>query len=285
MTLIFIFITLVIDFIAVDLERFRRFNWFISLYRLLNNNYINNKFWDSSYGLLALLSIPIVLFSLVLFLLSFFPPIIEAIFILFILVYCIAPKRIFNQFNNYIISIEKDDVDTAIDAELLINKDITDKLDTTDVAIMKSVFVETHKQILAAIFWYLMLGITGVFMYRLVEKLHDEIKNDSTSLSESTSILLSIIEWPSTRVFAIGLALAGNLVSATMALKKSDIFSLDANYSLLTSIGIGALQYSSDSDVLKGEKAYWLNQFKLLIIRTFIILIIFIAIMILSGIN
>ena len=138
---------------------------------------------------------------------------------------------------------------------------------------------------MSAIFWFFLLGVLGVFLYRLVDKLHDELKSVSNDLSESTTILLNILDWPSTRLFAIGLALAGNLAEAIASLKKSEVFSIESNYSLLVRIGMAALQYLPDSDVSGGEKSYWLNQFKFLIIRTLVILFVIAGIIILSDIN
>ena len=70
MTLIFIIITLVIDLVSVDLDRFRKFEWFISLNHLLGERLGNNKFWDGNLALLGLLSIPLLILTFILFLLS-----------------------------------------------------------------------------------------------------------------------------------------------------------------------------------------------------------------------
>jgi membrane protein required for beta-lactamase induction len=246
---------------------------------------MNNKYWDGNFGLLGLLAIPILSLSLIIFILNYWSSFAEAILVISILIYCISPKKLLSQFDKYIISIEKEEADASVLAQQLINKEITNNSDNVEVAIMKSFFVAAHKQILAAIFWYFVLGVVGVLLYRLADKLHDELSNVSSSFSESTSILLNILEWPSTRVFAIGLALAGNLVGVISILKKSDIFSIETSNSLLTDIGIAALQYSSELDAPNQEKSYWLNQFKFLVIRALIILIFIVGIIILSGIN
>lgn len=220
-----------------------------------------------------------------LFLFSYWSSLVESIFIVCVLIYCISPKELLSQFDKYIISIEKEDADASLLAQELINKETTSNSDDIEIAIMKSVFIKSYKQIFAAIFWFFILGVVGVFLYRLVDKLNDELKGISNSLSESTSILLNILDWPSTRLFAIGLALAGNLAEAIVDIKKSDVFSIEANYSLLVGIGIAALQYQPEIDVSGREKSYWLNQFKFLIIRTLIIWIFVAAIIILPNIN
>ncbi len=284
MTLIFIIITLAVDLVSVDLDRFRKFEWFISLQHLLGERLSNNKYWNGNLALLGLLSIPLLMLTFALFLFSYWSSVAESILILSILIYCISPKRLLSQFDKYIVSVEKGETDTSL-AQQLISKEITSDTDTTEIAIMKSVFIESHRQIVAAIFWFFLLGVLGVFLYRLVDKLNDELKGTSNSLSESATILLNILDWPSTRLFAIGLALAGNLAEAIASLRKPEVFSIGTNHSLLMSIGIAALQYLPDSDVSGGEKSYWLNQFKFLIIRTLVILLVIAGIIILSDIN
>ena len=272
-TLIFVLISLAVDILSTDLERFRKFDWFISLHRLLSERFVNNKYWDGNFGLLGLLLIPLLILSLVLFLFGLWSEIAEFILIVSVLVYCISPKKLLSQFDKYIISVEKEENSSSL-AQELINKEITNDSDNTEILIMKSVFIESHRQILAVIFWFFMLGIVGVFLYRLVDKLHKELKDTTTGLSQSLSILMNILDWPSTRLFAIGLALAGNLAEVIAALRKDEVFSLETNYSLLTNTGIAALQYLPESDISGKEKSYWLNEFKFLIIRTLVIWII-----------
>ena len=285
MTLFLVIIALAVDLVSGDLERYRKFDWFIYLRNLLDERLGNNKYWDGNFALLGLLSIPLLILSFMLFLFSYWSSLVESIFIVCVLIYCISPKELLSQFDKYIISIEKEDADASLLAQELINKETTSNSDDIEIAIMKSVFIKSHKQIFSAIFWFFILGVVGVFLYRLVDKLNDELKGISNSLSESTSILLNILDWPSTRLFAIGLALAGNLAEAIADIKKSDVFSIEANYSLLVGIGIAALQYQPEIDVSGREKSYWLNQFKFLIIRTLIIWIFIAAIIILPNIN
>jgi len=285
MTLFLVIIALAVDLVSSDLERFRKFDWFIYLHNLLGERLGDNKYWDGNFALLGLLSIPLLILSFMLFLFSYWSSFVESILIVCVLIYCISPKELLSQFDKYIISIEKEDADASLLAQELINKETTSNSDDIEIAIMKSVFIKSYNQIFAAIFWFFILGVVGVFLYRLVDKLNDELKSVSNSLSESTSILLNILDWPSTRLFAIGLALAGNLVEAIADIKKSDVFSIEANYSLLVGIGLAALQYQPETDVSEREKSYWLNQFKFLIIRTFIIWIFVAAIIILPNIN
>ena len=79
--------------------------------------------------------------------------------------------------------------------------------------------------------------------------------------------------------------MAGNLAEVIASLKKSEVFSIEANYPFLIGIGIAALQYLPDSDVSGGEESYWLNQCKFLVIRTAVILLVIAGIIILSDIN
>ena len=124
MTLIFIIIALAVDLISVDLDRFRRFEWFISLHYLLGQHLGNNKYWGGNIALLVLLSVPLLTLTFVLFLLSYWSSFAESIFIVFVLIYCVSPRKLLNQFDNYIVSLERDETDHSLLAQELMHENL-----------------------------------------------------------------------------------------------------------------------------------------------------------------
>ena len=60
MILIIILLALALDFFLGNLDRFRQFNWFISLHYILEKRFSHLKFWDGSFGLLGLVAIPLL---------------------------------------------------------------------------------------------------------------------------------------------------------------------------------------------------------------------------------
>jgi membrane protein required for beta-lactamase induction len=284
MTLIIILIALGLDFFLGGLERYRKFNWFISLHYWLEKRFAHNRYWDGTLGLLSLLSISILGLLIVLFLLDYWSWIAEAVMTLLILIYCLAPEDLDNRLDEYITAVEEEDTGKAASlTDELINETVISDEDSNEAAMIKSAFIEAHKRSFAVIFWFLMLGAVGALLYRLVNELNDELNEIRSGFSDSTNVLLNILEWPSSRLMVLGLALGGNLVDALPGWGKSEHLSFEVNNQVLTDAGIGAMQYLPEIEVPGREKSYWISELKSLLNRTLIIWLAILGLMTLSG--
>jgi len=205
------------------LERFRKFIWFTSLYYWLEKRLAHYKYWDGTLGLLGLLSISISGLLIVIFLLDYWSWIAEAVFTLLVLIYCLAPEDLDNRLDQYITAVEEGNTSTVTSlTDELINETVISDEDSNEAAIIKSAFIDAHKRTFAVIFWFLILGVVGALLYRLVNELNDELTEIRSGFSDSTNVLLNILEWPSSRVMLIGLALGGSLVDALPDWGKSE---------------------------------------------------------------
>lgn len=284
MTLIFILIALGLDFFLGNLERYRNYDWIISVYYFLEKHLTNYKYWDGSFGLLGLLAIPVTGLLLIICTLDHWSLIFEGIFTLLVLIYCLAPEAIDNRLDQYITAVAEDDEESQSSLiEKLVNVDLADDEDANEVAIIKSVFVEAHKQCFAVIFWFLILGVVGALLYRLVDELNNEMSDIRSGFADSGKILLNILEWPSSRIMIIAFALGGSLVDAFSGWKQSEQSSFDVNNQVLAKAGMGALQYLPEIEVPGREKSYWIGELKSLINRALIICLTVLGIMTLSG--
>jgi membrane protein required for beta-lactamase induction len=284
MTLIVILIALSLDFFLGGLERFRNFNWCTSLYYCLEKRLAQYKFWDGTFGLLIVLSVALSGLIIVLCLASSLPWIVEIVISLAVLIYCLAPEALDNRLDEYITAVDEDNVGAVTElAEDLIDETLLSENDTNEIAIIKSALVESHKRTFAVIFWFLILGAVGALLYRLVNEINDEFSEIRSDFADSNSILMNILEWPSSRLMVLGLALAGHLVDAMPGWSKSEHLSIEVNNQVLTDAGIGALQYRSDIEVPDREKSYWIDELKGLLNRTLIIWLAILGIMTLSG--
>lgn len=283
MTLTIILIALGLDFFLGGLERFRNFNWFIALFYWLEKRFAQYKIWDGTFGLLIVLSIALsgLFLALYLFESSW---ILKTVISLLILIYCLAPKHLDSRLDDYINALDEDDAASVASlTEELINDTVINENDSNEVAVIKSALVESHKRTFAVIFWFLILGVVGALLYRLVNELDDELNEIRSGFSDSTKILINILEWPSSRLMIFGLALAGHLVDALPGWGKSEHLSLEVNNQVLTNAGIGALQYTPYIKSSGKEKSYWISELKSLLNRTLIIWLAILGIMTLSG--
>ncbi len=284
MTLIFILIALGMDFFLGGLERYRNYNWFTALFYFLEKRLAHYKYWDGSFGLLGLLAIPILGLFIIISALDHWSSILEGVFTLLVLIYCLAPEALDNRLDYFITAIDEDDTDTISSlSDEIIDVSVIEDEDANELAVIKSTLVEVHKRSFAVIFWFLVLGVVGALLYRLVDELNDELNEIRGGFADSTNVLLNILEWPSSRIMIIGLALAGSLVDAFNGWRQSEQLSFEVNNEVLNEAGIGALQYMPDIDVPGREKSYWIGELKSLINRTLIVALAVLGIMTLSG--
>ena len=284
MTLIFILIALGLDFFLGGLERFRNYNWFTSLFYLLEKRLAHYKIWDGSFGLLLVLAIPVSGLIILACVLNHWSVILEGVLTLLILIYCLAPEALDDRLDNFITAIDEGDAENISTlSDELIDVNVIDDEDANEKAVIKSALIEAHKRSFAVIFWFLILGAVGALLYRLVNELSDELHEIRGGFADSTHILLNILEWPSSRIMIIAMALAGSLSDVFSGWSKSEHLSLDVNNDVLTKAGLGALQYMPEVNVPDREKCYWIDELKALINRTLIICLAILGIMTLSG--
>lgn len=284
MTLIFILIALGLDFFLGGLERFRNYSWFISLFYIFEKRLAQYKFWDGTFGLLLLLAIPVSVLILVAMGLNHWSVILEGILSLLVLIYCLAPEALDNRLDNLITAIEDNEAESISTlSDEIIDVNIIEDEDANEKAVIISALIEAHKRTFAVIFWFLILGAVGALLYRLVNELSDELHEIRGGFADSVKLLLNILEWPSSRIMIIAMALAGSLSDVFTGWKKSEHLSLDVNHDVIIKAGLGALQYMPEVNVPDREKSYWIDELKSLINRTLIICLAILGIMTLSG--
>jgi membrane protein required for beta-lactamase induction len=284
MTLIFILIALGLDFFLGGIERYRNYSWFVALFYFMEKRLAHYKIWDGTFGLLSLLAVPTLGLVGIIFALDHWSSILEGVFTLLILIYCLAPEALDDRLDHLVSSIDEEDADNISSlSDEIIDVSVIEPEDGNEIAIIKSALVEAHKRSFAVIFWFLILGVVGALLYRLVDELDKELNEIRGGFADSTNLLLNILEWPSSRIMVIGLALAGHLGDAFSGWKKSEQLSFDVNNQVLKDAGIGALQYIPEVDVAGREKSYWIDEVKSLINRTLIICLAVLGIMTLSG--
>jgi len=284
MTLIFILIALGLDFFLGGLERYRNYCWFTALFYFLEKRLAHYKLWDGSFGLLVLISIPVIAMVIILSTLDHWSGILEGVFTLLVLIYCLAPEALDNRLDLLISAIDEEDTDSISSlSDEIIDMTVIEPEDANELAVIKSALVETHKRTFAVIFWFLILGAVGALLYRLVDELDKKLNEIRGGFADSTNLLLNILEWPSSRIMIFALALAGSLADVFSGWKHSDHLSFDVNNKVIEEAGIGALQYTPEIEVPDREKSYWIGELKSLINRTLIICLAVLGIMTLSG--
>ena len=285
MTVITILLALFIDYFIAGLTRFRRFDWFISLYHQLVKWFASCRYRNGTLALVGLLSLPLLVVFLLSELAWSYGWYVNVIFSLLVLLYCLEPNDLACQLDTWIDAVERKDTDSASElAGKLLYEYLADDDANDEAVIIKSAFVKAHKNTFAVLFWFLLLGPFGALLYRLADHLCHEVGKTSGDFADSARLLLNILEWPSSRLMVISLALAGNLVEALPGWKKSDHFSFDLNNEVLIQTGLGALQYRlPDTETRREQGAYQIAELKSLLSRMLIIWLVVLGLLTLSG--
>lgn len=283
MTLILLLIALGLDFFVDGLERLRTFSWWPGYYYWAEKKLGRIRVWSGPLGVICLLLLPMaVVIGLQLYF-DHYSWFLESLYTLALLIYCLSPEKLDRDLDFYISAIEEDnDAERKrLETELVCPELATDTVGELDV--IKSSLLESQQRSFAIIFWFLVLGIAGAVLYRLVSILNRELLEIRNGFADSLRDLLNILEWPSSRLTVLGMALAGHLMQALDGWRRNEALSLGVNRKVLTEGGLGALQYDAEVDVSSRGKAYWMRELKGQLNRTLIIWLAVIAIMTLSG--
>ncbi len=286
MTLIILLCGLGLEYFLGVLDDIRQLTWFSRYSDWLENKLVQSKYWNSAGGVILTLTGPLFIMLLIDCGLKnlFFP--LSYIFALAILLNSIGPKFLNETLNAYVTALDNDDDAQArqLAAELCTSTTAPDPV-KDEQEILASILVQANQSLYAVIFWFIVLGPFGAMLYRLSAILKTKHQDIHGSYADSARHLNNIMNWPSTRLFALGNALAGNMIDALEDWEKNEDSSFTANEAVLTASGLGALQYYPESDRVDNEdKSYWIRTTQALINRTLIIWLTILGLMTIGGV-
>jgi len=280
MALICILIGIIFERASDTLEKLRNFEWFDNYSRWLLRT-LPGLIKQNRLSIVILL-FPILLLTAVLQ--SWFEGqllgLIELLFGLVIFAFCLGPKDLNRQINNYLDAKENGDEATAhSEACNIMQKEAPTDPDQQVVEVMRSILHEPNDRFFSVIFWFVILGPFGALMYRLTT--HIMRTADNETLGNTAAQLQAILAWAPARLTAIGYALTGNYEGAKhefYSKTKQDNLT-ECNYLSLITAGQGALK-----DCTPGEETACIRSARALVLRTLIVWLSFIAILTLMGI-
>lgn len=169
-------------------QNFRNFQWLKSWSEWFQNR---STLKHDELNLLIVIALPVVLISLLLFSLtsSLFGQLMVSILVL---IYCIGPE-----------SLDEDVDSNQIRSKLNISDDAS-----ISTLIKKMVRVSLGRWF-GVFFWYVLLGIEGVLIYRFAERLLYFIPKDS-ELRPSINKLMKILNYPVAWFMVVSLAIASD---------------------------------------------------------------------------
>ena len=236
-------------------ERVRCYGWANCYLVKLNDRLFAGRSWPDIIKLLVFV-LPIVLFTIVLQRLfdGMLWGIVGFVFQLLVLYYCLGETNLKAQYQHYFAAKERGDMAGAYasintrEPQLAENEQEM----THNMAVQ---FIKlSNLQIVAVLFWFVLLGATGAVLYRLLLLACQYAKQDEHFFKTTGELCVKIrqyFDWIPVRLLAIGYAVAGNFVECFTVL-TSYIFSPPReNEQLLIDCGLAAMGVSSSDDSKK----------------------------------
>lgn len=251
MTLIAILLVLAIERFVGAVDHLRRFGWFRGYYTWLENRLSSLSLWQGPLGVLIVLLPVLLLLAVISSLLYSVSPALDFVLACVVLLYSLGPADLGQQVSRYLEALAEGDRQAAALAHAGFHNSRWDHYGRLG-ATLTSLLEQANCRLLAVLFWFVILGPVGALLYRLTAELHRHYHEVHGNFAGAVGDLYNLLNWPATRLTALGFALAGNLVDALEGWRRHESRSLAVNEAVLAESGLGALQfrqvYGGDGD-------------------------------------
>ncbi|MEM8816221.1 MAG: regulatory signaling modulator protein AmpE [Pseudomonadota bacterium] len=266
MNLLALLIGIVIERLATQLFHWRRLRW---LDRLIDWGFRHSARvadWPALLPvvlLAVLLALPVLIVTLSLGdALLGFPYLALAIVVLF---FSLGPKDIGEDVDEYCEALEAEEPQRIREtATALVEGEVPDDRLEQIHCVEAAVCVQANNRLFAVIFWFMLLGPLGAWIYRVTDLIRrravfncSRVEGDDapqlSRLRDASTTLHGWLAWVPARLTAMGYAIAGHFDAALLAWReRSDAApasTSDGSEELLARVGVGALALSD----LEGE--------------------------------
>lgn len=176
----------------------------------------------------------------------------------FVLLFSFGPRDLKDEVDDYVAALERHDRDQGLrNARELLESSPTAHGSATREAVEEAIFIQANNRIFGVIFWFMVLGPAGAWLYRVSDLLRRRSAFESArqglprvhgDLGDSVTLLHGLLAWLPARLAALSYALAGSFEDAVgnwgTAVDRASTALLDRAEDLLARVGKGSLQPS-----------------------------------------
>jgi len=259
MSLLAILTSLILEKLLPPMHRLRSFAWIESYCQWIHARLSSHRHGISS--LLIIILLPLIGIATVQYLLNDLLVFLGFIFSIIVLTYSLGPKDKRQRAHEYLDAKERGDNDNA---ESILQDIVScatsaplpeDKPSRTR-ALIECVLIQTHEQLLAILFWFVILGPMGAALYRLTVELQQAgqrsgktVETDNAEFRAAVARLHYLLAWIPSRLTALSYAVMGSFVHALHAWQDAPFEETETNddtnpqsHRLLLRIGQASLQ-------------------------------------------
>lgn len=176
----------------------------------------------------------------------------------FVLLFSFGPRDLKDEVEDYIAALERRDRDAAAGyARALREGDVERHAHGARAAVEEAVFVQANNRLFGVIFWFMVLGAAGAWLFRVSDLLRRRAAFESVRAGDSGAprafgVALvrvhGLLAWLPARLAAVSYALAGSFEDAVgnwkVAVDGAGREMLERTEDLLARVGCGSLQPS-----------------------------------------
>lgn len=230
MKLIALILGLVLERLATELLHLRELRWFDRYFDLGLHYAHRCRGWVVHAAIVVLLAVPAVPVLLVSAALhgeeAYYP--VTAIswdlpyllFAVFVVFLCLGPRDLGNEVDDYCRALDAGDESNA--QRVLVELAESDQETPADTAVVEeAIFVQATNRIFGVVFWFVLLGPVGAWLYRLGDLLHRRTVFESSRNADleirvrpAVESVYGVLKWIPARLAALGYALTGSFDDA-----------------------------------------------------------------------
>jgi len=225
------------------------FDWFKPYMGLVRK--INGGKELSGYDGLAFAVLPAVLLIGILDLIFSLHTVLGFVFALAVVFYCLDGRDMARRLKAYLGSGEGDP-----QKELLafVGTNLPESTNAKARVVSNTIFQESMHRVFSVLFWYMLLGVFGAFLYFMVQMVSQRARSSDpelVGLTDSSTLVLGILDWVPVRLTGLGYALVGAFGKVFGGWMKNIVTGTGTADRLAAEFGLAAI----NADFASDEKA------------------------------
>jgi len=234
MNFLALFLGLGVERLLTQLFHLREFRWLDPLFDWGFSKLSRTNKWIATAGVIAVALITIIPVLIAAYVLEgTLRDIPYFLFAVLVLLFSLGPRDLLNEGNEFCGALNSDDVEKA----KAIARDVVETGDDSAVLVRmdEAVYQQANNRIYSVVFWFVVLGPVGAWMFRCVDLMRHRASYELNRLSHETTqkitaepigaaektifYLHSLLAWVPSRLLVLGYVLAGNFDTAIAGIK------------------------------------------------------------------
>lgn len=270
MSLLAILISLLLKKMLPTMHGLRSLAWTGDYQRWVQTRLANHEKWRGIPSVLIIVLLPVIGIAIIQYWLNDLLVFFSFVFSIVVLTYCLGPKDRHQLAHQYLEAEESEDADGAQSTLEEIFADTAPGALPQDKAararlLTEEVLIQTHEQLLAILFWFVILGPMGAVLYRLAVQLKQQASGETKvetgvetgaetkdmEFHAAITRLHELLAWIPSHLTALSYAVMGSFTHAMRAWQNTPLDEANTDdttptsHRLLLRIGLASLQFDN----------------------------------------